>query len=266
MRTYIVDSFTNVAFKGNPAGVCLIDEAISEKRMQSIATEMGFSETAFVRPLEGKNKYAIRFFSPKKEIPLCGHATLACSKVLFEENEFDSIHFVNKNKLDLYIKRTREKIVMEFPIYEVHPAEVPPALLKALGLKEVEKVSFNKETDILILEIKSTEILKNLQPDFVAMIKAHDPIDGVLVTAPANDGYDFHSRYFWPWAGGDEDPVTGATHTFLTKYWGERLGKKQLRSFQASARSGFMDLEITDKNKLLIKAEAVIVLKGELLI
>ncbi len=90
---------------------------------------------------------------------------------------------------------------MSFPVYETHAAEAPPALLKALGLTSVRNVAYNHETNILLLEIASPHELANLAPDFPALLRSHDSINGVLVTPPSNDVYDFHSRYFWPWSG-----------------------------------------------------------------
>ena len=98
------------------------------------------------------------------------------------------------------------------------------------------------------------------------MVKTHDSINGVLVTAASKDEYDFHSRYFWPWSGSNEDPVTGVTHTFLTKYWSKRLNKTNMKSFQVSKRTGFMNVELTENNKLLIKSNAVIVFKGNFIL
>lgn len=83
LKAFIVDSFTQVAFKGNPAGVCLFKEPLDEELMQSIAKELNFSETAFVVKGDRLGHYTIRYFSPKMEIALCGHATLAAAKVLF---------------------------------------------------------------------------------------------------------------------------------------------------------------------------------------
>jgi predicted PhzF superfamily epimerase YddE/YHI9 len=87
----------------------------------------------------------------------------------------------------------------------------------------------------------------------------------VLVTAISNKkNYDFESRYFWPWSGTNEDPVTGATHTFLAKYWSLRLKKKKMNSFQCSERTGFMEIELISEKKLILKSEAQIIFKGEL--
>ncbi len=264
MKTYIVDSFTNVPFKGNPAGVCLLKDHIPETLMLSIARELGLSETAFLMPLSGSKRYSIRYFSPKMEIPLCGHATLASAKVILSETAAKQVEFVTIENLTLIVAASAEFLVMEFPVYETSLAVAPPALLQALGLKEAINCVYNAETNILLLEIDNYHTLANLTPDFAALKASHDRINGVLVTAPSdNDEYDFYSRYFWPWSGTNEDPVTGGTHTFLAKYWGERLGKTVMRSFQCSERSGFMEVSLVAEDKLLIKGQAVIVFQGE---
>src|SRR5688572_14776570 len=169
IETFIVDAFTDRPFKGNPAGVCIVEQDIDDKKMLSIANELGFSETAYIKKHPIEDKYAIRYFSPKKEIPLCGHATLASSKVLFEKNNsIDKIHFVNIQNIDLIIRKNGESIAMEFPAYETSPANAPKELLDALGIQEVVNTEHNKETNILLIEISSSEILKKLKPDFEA--------------------------------------------------------------------------------------------------
>jgi PhzF family phenazine biosynthesis protein len=263
--TYTVDSFTNEPFKGNPAGVCILKYAISEALMQSIATELGLSETAFIKKTT-LNTYSIRFFSPIMEIPLCGHATLAASKILFSRrSSMKHIHFVNIQNLDLMIEKEKDLIIMTFPVYDTKPASAPAELLKALGLDSIVNCVYNEETNILILEIENSDVLRNLSPDYEALVRSHNSINGVLVTAPSKTNqYDFESRYFWPWSGSNEDPVTGATHTFLTKYWSTRLNKTKMNSFQCSKRSGYMEVELVNDHQLLIKSQAVIILKGKL--
>jgi PhzF family phenazine biosynthesis protein len=262
--TYIVDSFTDQPFKGNPAGVCLLTQELSESQMLSIANELGYSETAFV--LAEGDQYRIRFFSPKVEIPLCGHATLASSKVMMEKDpSLTNIHFVNIQGLDLNITKEGMSIIMEFPVYDTDSVHVPSDLLDALGIDEIINSVYNEETRIVLLEIEDSELLQSLAPDFGALVDSISDISGVLVTAPSKQAaYDFESRFFWPWDGTDEDPVTGGTHTFLTKYWSERLGKNKMKSFQCSERSGFMDVEITPRNTLLIKSQAQIILEGQI--
>ncbi len=265
IETYIVDSFTDQPFKGNPAGVCILKDDLSNSTMLSIAKELGLSETAFIGRINKNNEYPIRFFSPVMEIPLCGHATLASSKVLFEKNGQNSISFVNIQNLRLPIECNEEFIKMEFPIYETVPKEVPFELLNALGIVEINNSVYNSETKIILLEIQSADLLKNLTPDFDKLKKSHKEINGVLVTALSTKmEFDFESRYFWPWSGTNEDPVTGGTHTFLAKYWGTKLNKSKMNSFQCSKRTGSMEVEILNQKNMSIKSKAQIVLKGKL--
>jgi len=270
IETYIVDSFTDKPFKGNPAGVCVLNQKLSNEKMLSIAKELGLSETAFINQVDNQvdnqGKYSIRYFSPIMEIPLCGHATLASAKVLFEINpEIDKIHFQNIHNLDLMIRKYGHKIEMEFPIYNTIPQNAPDELLNALGIEKTLNSEFNKETNILLLEIESSKLLNNLTPDFEKLKRSHNSINGVLVTAISDrNDFDFESRYFWPWSGTNEDPVTGATHTFLAKYWGSRLNKTKMNCYQCSERTGFMEIELISDKILTIKSEAQIVLKGEL--
>jgi PhzF family phenazine biosynthesis protein len=265
IKTFIVDAFTSEKFKGNPAGVCLLENTIDENLMLSIAKELGLSETAFVVKNK-KNHFSIRYFSPKMEIPLCGHATLASSKVLFTKDvNLDKIYFETIENLKLEITKCGNEILMQFPIYETEPSTVSNDLITALGLNSFENCQFNKETNILMLEINDSNILSRLKPDFNALQKSNNTINGVLVTALSkNKNYDFESRYFWPWSGTNEDPVTGGTHTFLAKYWSKKIGKTKMKSFQCSERSGNMEVELLDEKNFTIKSNAQIVFKGKI--
>ena len=263
MKTYFVDAFTHELFKGNPAGVCLLNQELSEEKMQLIAKEIGFSETAFVKDTRENGIYGIRYFSPKKEIPLCGHATLASSKIIFDKTDLTKIIFLTGENVVLPIKKEDTNIVMSFPVYETTSLTVPSAMPGALGIEQVTKTSYSPQNKIIILEISDAHTLAALKPDFDALVRSYDNINGVLVTAPSNNtDHDFHYRYFWPWAGTNEDPVTGGVQTFLAKYWAEKLNKKKLRAFQPSERTGFMTVELQDDN-VLIYGNAVIVLEGD---
>ena len=267
IETYIVDSFTDKPFKGNPAGVCLLQEELNENQMLSIAQELGLSETAFISKIKNPNHYSIRFFSPVMEIPLCGHATLASSKVIFQNEPIEEINFQNFQNLKLKINKDGEFIKMEFPVYNTVKEQVPKELLKALGLNNIINSEFNKETKILLIEVDNSNILLNLKPNFEQLKNSHNSINGVLVTSKSNkENYDFESRYFWPWSGTNEDPVTGGTHTFLTKYWSQRLNKTKMNSFQCSQRTGFMEVELISNKKLTIKGKAQLTLKGTMFI
>lgn len=262
MKTYFVDSFTTEKFKGNPAAVCFTEHELDDTTMQNIATEIGFSETAFVQK-KGTNNYNIRFFTPKKEIPLCGHATLAAAKIIFDTTDLVTISFMNCEQVELKIKKHNEKIVMEFPVYDIQAIDVPQPVLNALGIDKSINTGYSSKNKIIMIEIESSDKLASLQPDFFALVNSYKGINGVLVTARSrNNDFDFHYRYFWPWAGTNEDPVTGAVQTFLTKYWANKLKKNKLKVFQSSLRTGMMTTELLT-NKVLIYGEAVTVFEGE---
>jgi len=264
MKTFIVDSFTKEAFKGNPAGVCFTQTALSEEKMQHTAMELGLSETAFVQPAGKPGVYNIRYFSPKKEIPLCGHATLASAKVIFRDANENEIHFITVQNLDLHVQRNGQEISMEFPVYKTSAIAVPPAMLTALGLNRIVRAVYSEEHKIIMLEIDDADTLKNLSPNFSDLVTSRDGINGVLVTAPADTpDYDYHYRYFWPWAGTNEDPVTGGVQTFLAKYWSDKLHKKSMQAFQSSARTGYMRVDLTNE-KVVLTSQAVIILEGSL--
>ncbi|PIE48041.1 MAG: phenazine biosynthesis protein PhzF [Gammaproteobacteria bacterium] len=267
MQTYIVDSFAPQKFKGNPAGVCLLDKPLTDTQMLNIANELGFSETAFTHKVG--EVYKIRFFSPSQEIDLCGHATLATAKILFHKKlAAGIIHFKNTNHVDLMVKqdKTSSKLLMEFPAYQVKPmavSEIPTAMLQALGISEVVNTGFNKEINSFVIEIDSCEKLASLTPDFEKLVQSVTNIDGVAVTAISDKfEYDFESRYFWPWVGTNEDPVTGAMHTFLATYWGEKLNKTELNALQCSARGGLLQIALNEKSTVILKGEAQIMLEG----
>jgi PhzF family phenazine biosynthesis protein len=264
IKTYFVDSFTSEPFKGNPAGVCILDDEMGSEKMLKIANEIGFSETAFIRKINDDHLYSIRYFSPKKEIALCGHATLASAKIIFEKTQASTISFITGENLNLTIGKSGSNIIMEFPIYDTVPLTTPKSVLTSLGLNDVINSSYSPKNKIILLEIADTETLAALNPDFNALIISYENINGVLVTAPSStDQYDYHYRYFWPWAGTDEDPVTGGVQTFLAKYWSTRLSKKRMNAFQSSQRTGFMTVELNG-DKVLIYGTAVIVFEGDL--
>jgi PhzF family phenazine biosynthesis protein len=265
IRTYFVDSFTTEPFKGNPAGVCILEHDISPEKMLNIAAEIGFSETAFVKKMDGNGLYSIRYFSPKKEIPLCGHATLAAAKIVFEKTLAGAISFITVENLNLTITKSGDSIAMEFPVYDLTPLATPPSVLQALGLEAVVNTFYSPKNKIILLEIADSATLAALKPDFNALIHSYENINGVLVTAASNTtAYDFHYRYFWPWAGTNEDPVTGGVQTFLAKYWSTRLNKTKMKAFQSSQRTGFMTVELIG-DKVLIYGTAVIILEGNLI-
>lgn len=265
MEIYFVDSFTTEPFKGNPAAVCMTSNALSPSTMQDMATEIGFSETAFLCQID-ENTFGIRFFSPKTEIPICGHATLAAANVLFEASAMETIVFKTQQQINLMVARCERKIKMKFPLSTLESFSVPMEMLHALGILEFLKSNINAEYRIIVIEIPSVSVLQELSPDYQKLLSSYNDINGVVVTAASTtDEYDFQYRYFWPWSGSNEDPVTGGVQTFLTKYWSNKLNKKTLHCYQPSQRGGSMTTELTD-HAVYIYGNAVITLKGNWLI
>ena len=262
MKTYFVDSFTNQKFKGNPAAVCIVESDLDNTTMQSIASEIAFSETAFIRKLS-ENTYSIKFYTPKIEISLCGHATLASSKIIFDTTTLQSIIFLNCENVELKIRKADGKIVMQFPVYETIEIDVPKSMLDAIGIDKTVNTRFSPNRKIILIEISDSDTLADLKPDFLALINSYNGINGVLITAKSNNSdFDFQYRYFWPWAGTHEDPVTGGVQTFLTKYWATKLNKNKFNAFQSSLRTGMMTTELL-QDQVLIYGEAVTVFEGE---
>ena len=262
MRIYTVDSFTDQAFKGNPAAVCLLDSARSDEWMQSLASEMRHSETAFVtRPSEG-GPYALRWFTPAVEVALCGHATLAAAHVLYSSGaDSGSIEFSTKSGILTTEQLDHGHISMDFPSYQPTEIPVPEPLTKALGVSP-RWVGMGR-MDVLV-ELESERVVRELTPD----IDALTAIDAraVCVTAPAADpsgGADYVSRFFAPRAGVAEDPVTGSAHCMLGPYWSAKFGRDSLVGAQLSARGGIV--RTTQRgDRTEISGTAVTIWSGEL--
>jgi PhzF family phenazine biosynthesis protein len=256
-----VDAFTRAPFAGNPAAVCLLEQAADTGWMQALGAEMNLSETAFVRRLAAG--FELRWFTPAVEVDLCGHATLAAAHVLWEQGWLAAeqvAHFHTRGGL-LTARRTDDGIELDFPATPAAACEAPAGLLAALGLGR-GGVFFNG-VDYLV-EMENETALRRLQPDFAAL----GPIDmrGVIVTALSRQpALDFVSRFFAPAAGIDEDPVTGSAHCTLGPFWGRRLGKTELRAFQASSRGGELRLRLQG-DRVVLAGAAVTVFEGRLLV
>jgi PhzF family phenazine biosynthesis protein len=256
---YQVDSFTDRAFHGNPAGVCFPPDPRDEAWMQAVAKEMNLSETAFIRP--EADGYGLRWFTPAVEVDLCGHATLATAHVLWESGRLElgrQARFHTRSGL-LTAEQRGPEIELDFPASVTEPTTLLPWLGEALG---VEPLYIGKTRFDYLVEVGSEEIVRGLRPD-VSRLKALS-VRGVIVTsAAAAPGYDFVSRFFAPGAGIDEDPVTGSAHCALGPFWGDRLGKKEMIAFQASERGGTIRVRL-DGSRVRLGGQAVTVIRGEL--
>ncbi len=260
LEIYQVDSFTREAFKGNPAGVCITDNGLTEKLMRLIADEMAVSETAFL----SLSDMRLRWFTPKAEVSLCGHGTLAVAHVLKEKGlakEGDRVRFDTLSGA-LTALLSDKGIELDFPSTLINSDVTPdPKLLKYLGLKEGEILSFGCFDSKQLIEIDKEKTLLNLSPNFDGLKQLTGR--GVLITAKANsDDLDFISRYFAPWVGVNEDPVTGSAHCALTLYWSEKSNKTKFKAYQASARGGFINTEYLSNGRIKLIGSAVTTIKG----
>lgn len=263
----LINAFTGQGALGNQAGVCYMDQFPDASAMQYLAQEIGWSEIAFLTK-EDAQQFHIRWFSPKDEAPICGHATLASAHFLWESNivpEGQPIAFLGRaGVLNVRQERSVEEsgwLAMTFPEYPVYVCEEDTEKLKhALG--NVPIVSVWRGALVYMVLLSHEEEVRACVPDLEA-IKQLD-CRAVVLTAPSSDpAYDFVSRYFAPKVGINEDPVCGSAHCRLTPFWSERLGKKILMAHQVSQRGGILKVEHNAaKHCVVISGRATTVFTG----
>jgi len=253
---YQVDAFTDKIFGGNPAGVCPLDEWLSDKLMQKIAAENNLSETAFF--VKEGEKYHIRWFTPHIEMDLCGHATLASAYVInkYTNDKSDKIIFTSLSG-ELVVEVKGNIYELDFPAREGEETDFPRDTEKTFGKEPVKCI---KARDYLLIFDEDEDFIKNMRPDF-GTLKTYD-VTGIIVS---NKGQscDFVSRFFAPGAGIEEDPVTGSSHCTLIPYWAETLGKNELLAKQLSERGGVLYCKM-EGDRVKIGGKAVTYLTGEI--
>lgn len=271
--TYQVDAFTSELFKGNPAAVCILHDTLKDQTLQAIAAEMNLSETAFLRPFGGKpiketKVFSLRWFTPTVEVPLCGHATLAASAVLFRGVNVLSDELTYRTKSgNLTARKEKEGICLDFPMDAPIEIAPPQELIQATGVEDFKNVAYGKNMESLLIHLHGEKDVRNLKPNFELMRSldsGKEKIEGVIVTASGKAPFDFVSRFFAPWIGIDEDPVTGAAHTVLAPYWSKILKKKVMRAYQASLRGGELIVRVKSGDRVELIGNAVMVFKGTL--
>ncbi len=256
---YQVDAFTSVPFRGNPAGVCITDSEFSASRMQNIAMEMNLAETAFVLPAD--NGYKIRFFTPEAEVPLCGHATLSASHILYETgivNSHEKIRFSSRAG-ELTVRKRGNWIRMNFPVYQLEKISLASEFKLLTGIHPVEL--YKTDSGWILALLKDEEEVKNLKPDFSRM--KNSEFGDLIVTAESDDQkFDFCVRCFAPALGIDEDPVTGSAQCALAPFWKMKTGRNDFVAHQISKRGGILKVslsgervEISGHAKTIFKAE-----------
>jgi predicted PhzF superfamily epimerase YddE/YHI9 len=261
LSLYWVDAFTDQPFHGNPAGVVPLAEWPADGLMQQVAFENNLAETAFfVRT--APDHFHLRWFTPEREIDLCGHATLATAFVLFTQlgQTGDRIEFDSRSG-PLTVTRRDSLLELDFPVRPpalVPAAQLPPTLLAGLGGPPPQWIG--KSRDYLCVYPAAADVLA-LKPDFTALNQID--VIGIIVTAPGENGIDFVSRFFAPNCGVPEDPATGSSHCTLIPYWAGRLGKTKLQARQISARGGELFCELRG-DRVGIAGRAVLYLRGEI--
>jgi PhzF family phenazine biosynthesis protein len=259
-----VDAFTQQAFRGNPAAVCPLPEWLDDELLLKVAAENNLSETAFFVPRgeHGVKHYDLRWFTPRCEVRLCGHATLASAYVILNllQAGLQTVRFETRFSGALTVSRDGEKLVMDFPaMFAKTCTYSPEALILGLGTAP-HPSNLLEANDTYIAVYENQAAIQNIRPDFARLEELH-PF-AVAVTATGEES-DFVSRYFAPSYGILEDPVTGSAHCTLTPYWTERLGKARLYARQLSERGGELWCEMAG-DRVIIKGNAVLTLQGTL--
>jgi trans-2,3-dihydro-3-hydroxyanthranilate isomerase len=235
-----VDAFTRTPLTGNPAGVVVNADGLTDKQMQTIAREMSVPETAFIlSPSVPGADIRIRWFTPTTEVPLCGHATVAAFHALAEEGahgmkEPGSYAFsletrsgilpVNVEKADDGIDVLFGLNVPEF----VRAGQYKLDLMRILNisLEEFENRMPIVVADYVYVPIRRLHTIFSMKPNFFAMAQflSNRSLGGLcaFTTETVDKGSHVHSRFFAPTVGINEDPVTGSANGPLGAYLFER--------------------------------------------
>ncbi len=260
LQQYQVDAFANRVFEGNPAAVCPLKEWLSDDLMQEIAAENNLAETAFIVK-EGEN-FRIRWFTPKTEVDLCGHATLASAFIMFKELGFDrdSITFDSRSG-PLIVRQNSDFIEMDFPNEPVSPCDPPIGVHKALGLNDIDVRECYIGGD-LIVQLASEQAVYEAKPN-VSLLSQIDA-RGVIITAESSE-YDFVNRCFYPNLGINEDPVTGSAFTQLVPMWAQQLQRSEFHAKQVSQRGGEVSCELNGA-RVTLRGRASLFMRAEIML
>jgi len=261
LSVYQIDAFTKEAFKGNPAAVVPLSAWLPDHVLAAMAREHNQSETAFFVPVEdGAHDFELRWFTPTREIDLCGHATLATSFVIFDQLGFtvDEIRFKTRFVGDLFVRRVGDYLELDFPARIGKPTKDEFNFLSMLNISVKPTAILRTDRDFYFV-FEDESLIRNVKPDFHALKQQKI---WPCITAPGKD-CDFVSRFFTAGDGLDEDPVTGSTHCTLVPYWSERLGKTDMIARQLSERGGTLKVAL-DGSRVKIAGQAVLYSKGQI--
>ncbi len=255
LKLYQVDAFAEKIFSGNPAAVCLLKSWLPGELLQKIAEENNLAETAFL--VQKDDFFEIRWFTPRVEVDLCGHATLASAYILYECEGYKgtAIEFFSPRSGKLIVTRLKDQLMLDFPVDEITPVAISPGIAACFSPPPVEILK--GKTD-LVAVLENEEQVRSFIPDQERISALGGR--GLIITAPGND-VDFVSRFFAPRVGINEDPVTGSAHTTLTPYWSKRSGKETMKAIQLSERKGHLECTLSGE-RVLISGKARLYMEG----
>jgi PhzF family phenazine biosynthesis protein len=258
---YHIDAFTTELFKGNSAGViiCRTDDIVDVQK-QKLANEFKHSETAFI--LINDSHILLRWFTPTTEVDLCGHATIAAAHALWESGAVSiskKIIFETKSG-NLSAKYIDGMIELDFPQQKIEECEPNEIVNNAFG---IAPIFTGRNSKRYLLEIEKANELREIEPDFELLKKAD--LGAFMITCKSDlPDYDFLSRFFAPYVGINEDPVTGSAHCYLAPYWKKKLNKNILIGFQESRRTGIVECELFKQDRIKLRGSAKTLFNTEL--
>ncbi|MFA5504564.1 MAG: PhzF family phenazine biosynthesis protein [Vulcanimicrobiota bacterium] len=253
-----IDAFTPTPFGGNPAAVCLLTSTLEDEVMQQLAAEFGLSETAFLWP--EREGFRLRWFTPTREVRLCGHATVAAATALWSQDQelTDLTFFTVSGTLEA--RQVSGKVQLTFPSRSPAKFPIPQGLVEALGIAPDKVQWCGRDEDDYLLLLPSEEDIRSLNPDFQALREIETR--GTIVTARSSTPeIDFVSRFFAPQVGVDEDPVTGSAHCCLAAFWAEPLNKRIFQARQLSPRGGQLEVELA-RDRVHLRGESYVLVSG----
>ena len=278
MKYYIVDAFTNQPFGGNPAGVVLLEDNVfpPETLMLQVATELRYSETAFVRRLS-PTEYHLRYFTPKAEVELCGHATIATFSLLYQMQLAEGECLCHTLAGDLRID-VGSKVMMQMATPRiVATIEDTKEIYRALGVADYQptlpvQIAYSGLPDLMI-PVADVTTLNGLQPDMEAISTITQKLNAVSfhVFAFNNDDYTAHVRDFAPLFDIPEESATGTANAALTHYLVvnniiPKQGDFTFLQGEAMGRPSVVATRITSDGKIYVGGTATIIAKGELIV